>query len=405
MTLTVTTRRPRMRVGILLTVSVVVLASVAAAWAIGWVAWPPREEPPHQSPASQTAKSPQLTQLSSQLLFTGNVYWGRYINQRAQKSDLGVKYPFARLSEFEREKYQAWIGGLECPTVPGVNLTPAQEEATLSFNCSPDYLPEAAKWYTAFTLANNHTDNQGVEGFAATKQQLDKYGIQYFGHYDPRALDDLCEVVSLPAVATYDDGTRKDAALPIALCGYHGVFRVPTTEALTVMERYAAYMPVIALPHMGAEYKPAPDQIKTDLYRAMIDHGASMVIGDHPHWVQTTEAYKGKLIVYSMGNFMFDQQFNSEVTRSAAIQVKLTVHSDDATLGAWTNLAESCKPYHDACLATATTQNLKRLEPAYEFAAIGTSNAGYQVHRASKAEDQAILERLKWTQTMQDIVK
>jgi len=56
--------------------------------------------------------------------------------------------------------------------------------------------------------------------------------------------------------------------------------------------------------------------------RVAIDAGADLVLGSHPHWVQQVEVYKGKLIVYSMGNFVFDQMWSQE-TRQGVI-VKFT---------------------------------------------------------------------------------
>jgi len=95
------------------------------------------------------------------------------------------------------------------PTVAGFSQTSAEEDATLSFNCSPTYLPEAAKWFTAFTLANNHTDNQGPEGFAETKQHLQENNIQYFGNYDPYVADDACEVLAIPATVVMTTVVRR----------------------------------------------------------------------------------------------------------------------------------------------------------------------------------------------------
>lgn len=366
----------------------------------GWFLWLYLTQTPKGVETIKEPPAPHITEITSNSLFMGNIYWGRYTNDRSQASELKTAYPFSRLHEFNRESYQNWIAGLECPLVAGVHLTSAQEEATLSFNCSPDYLPEAAKWFNVVTLANNHTDNQGVEGFAETKRHLDEYNIQYFGHYDPRALDDLCGVISLNVVAKYSDGTTQPAQLPVAMCGYHGVFRIPTQESLAVMEKYSQIMPVIAFPHTGAEYQPAPDQIKTDLYRSMIDHGADMVLGDHPHWIQTTEAYKGKLIVYSMGNFMFDQQFNSEVTRSAAIRVLMSATGDSDDLAAWTMLAKACTTYHDTCLQDIEQQSLPKLDFTYRYQVIGTSNVGYLAYPANETQQQEILQRLQWSQTM-----
>lgn len=336
----------------------------------------------------------------SNLLFTGNIYWGRDINVWAKESQLGFAHPFSRLHEFEREKYNAWISGLECPMVDGLYLTRSQENATLSFNCSPEYLDEASKWFSILSLANNHTDNQGLAGFEETKKHLEEHSIQYFGHYDPRAIDDICDVISVPVTAMYADGVQ-DKSLPIAFCGYHGVFRIPTDESMAIMKKYSEYMPVIALPHMGAEYQPAPDQLKTEVYRKMIDNGADMVIGDHPHWVQTTEAYKGKPIIYSMGNFIFDQLFNSEVSRSAAINVLVkSENSNRDQLEKWFELSEDCIIYQDDCLEQAHIMGLKRLDLTFSYDVVPTTMVGRVAHPASAEQAQAIMERLRWSETM-----
>jgi len=147
----------------------------------------PSADSSQQAPAKATPKPVSAT---ANTLFFGNMYWGRYMNDWSMASSLKTAYPFSRLSEFQREKYNAWITGLECPTVAGFTQTSAEEDSTLSFNCSPDYLPEAAKWFTAVTLANNHTDNRGAEGFDETKKHLDENGIQYFGNYDPYVIND-----------------------------------------------------------------------------------------------------------------------------------------------------------------------------------------------------------------------
>jgi poly-gamma-glutamate synthesis protein (capsule biosynthesis protein) len=62
---------------------------------------------------------------------------------------------------------------------------------------------------------------------------------------------------------------------------------------------------VIPYLHWGWEYEPANDRQK-QLARLMIDAGADLVVGGHPHVTQGAEYYQGKLIVYSLGNFVFD---------------------------------------------------------------------------------------------------
>jgi hypothetical protein len=395
-------RMHRRRVWLIVGIILIVLAFIAS------VVWYFLANSHKETPGSKTAETPKTepkpVSIKSNGLFTGNTFWGRNMNQWSMASDLKTAYPFSRLNEFHRDQYDAWVTGLECPTVAGFTQSVAQEEATLSFNCSPDYLPEAAKWFTAVTLANNHTDNRGPEGFTETKQHLEQNGIQYFGNYDPEVLEDACEVAAFPVKVTYDDGSQKEHKLPVALCGYHGVFKIPSQASLAQMEKYSKLMPVIAMPHMGQEYVAAPDKLKMQTYRSMIDHGADMVLGDHPHWVQNTEAYNGKLIVYSMGNFIFDQQGNSEVTRSGTIRV---VMSDTGTsselLKKWLALGEKCASFHDTCLQEAQAEQLTKLPINYSFAVVGTNSANKITKPATPAEQAAIEQRMEWTSTMSQL--
>lgn len=383
----------------LLILCVLLTASVAVGWWIWGDHSSNQQSTSHAPSVRQESPVPKPVSAQAKVLFGGTTFWGRMTEEWSMKSPLKYKFPFQRLKEFDREKYTAWIAGLECPMKASVHMTAAEQEENLQFNCSPDFLPEAKKWFTAFTLANNHSDNQGADGFAETKKHLDENGIQYFGHYDPKKTEDTCDVIALPVKVKKDDGQSVEGKLPVAMCGYHGVFGIPPEESVAVMKRYSKVMPVFALPHMGAEYKPAPDQIKTDFYRSLIDGGADAVIADHPHWVQTTEAYKGHLIVYSMGNFMFDQQFNLEVTRSAAIRMEMEV-KDESDLEAWLKIGETCGTYHDDCLEKIEDRKLKKLSATYKFGVVGTRDDNKQTHLANPSDNAAILQRLNWNQTM-----
>ena len=384
--------------------SLLIIIAVAATVAmILWYQTPKAASPNGQQQNVKTEPARPIS-IEANTLFVGDIYWGRYVNDWSMASPLKTAYPFSRLNEFNRDAYDAWIGNLECPTVPGFTQSSKQEDATLSFNCSPEYLPEAAKWFTAMSLANNHTDNRGALGFTQTKEQLDKNSIQYFGHYDPAVTDDVCEVVSLPVTVTYSDESTKQQKLPVALCGYNGVFKIPPAASIAAIQQYAAVMPVIAMPHMGAEYKSEPDSIRMNAYRAMIDAGADMVLGNHPHWVQSTESYNGKLIVYSMGNFIFDQQANKEVTRSAAINVVFSATTAKwSHIDAWLKVGESCASFKDSCLQTIAGEGLAELPIEYKYGVIGSNSAGKITKPASEVETAEILERLKWSQTMSQL--
>ena len=132
----------------------------------------------------------------------------------------------------------------------------------------------------------------------------------------------------------------------------------------------------------------------------MIDNGADVVLGDHPHWIQPTESYKGHLIVYAMNNFMFDQQFNLEVTRAANVDLTLTLakNANVSQLERWLTIGEKCKTFHDDCLGTIEREQLTKLDFEWHFAIVASRDDGYLAHPANAAETEAILDRLKWSQ-------
>ncbi len=342
---------------------------------------------------------PIVRSVESRLLVVGDVFFGRYINKWSLASEQKYAYPFQRLSEFERSDYDAWVANMECPITNNPKVSPSAEEATLKFDCSPEYLTEANKWFTAVSLANNHTDNQGTAGYMETKQHLNENSMQYFGAPDPDDYDNLCDVLRVPARITMSNDTEKQGILPLIWCGYNGVFEIPDETSLRSMTSYTSSFTVVAMPHSGAEYKAEPDRIKTTLYRAMIDAGADVVIGNHAHWVQTSEAYKGHLIVYSLGNFIFDQQQNSEVMRSAVLSVTASVNATN-DIDKWLALGESCVKGANDCLGQVTEQHLTKLPTKLHFAVLGSSDAGKVTHRASEAELVTIKQRLQWQTTI-----
>ena len=360
-------------------------------------------------------KSPNLTQN----IFSSVLHSGVAIQTKsARGSDLGVKYPFSQLSTLNRESYQAWIGGLECP-VTDADHNYAEEDKIFKFNCDPDYLPEAAKYFTAFLLGNNHAGNQGLEGMRTTRKYLDKNGIQYFGtpkrttsdRSDTEFANDEadinnCAVVVLPVKATYDNKKVKDLKFPFGFCSAHGVYGVPGEDYLQNIKNYAAVIPTIAMPHMGVEYQTGHDTLRQNLYRKIIDYGADSVIADHPHTVQDSEAYKGKLIVYSLGNFMFDQTFNAEVPRSATIEGNATITASSADLEKWNELGESCLADKTSCFDKITAAKLAKPTVKWTYNYHATTSAGNRITRLADQNDQnSIGQRLNWATTQAGLAK
>lgn len=298
-------------------------------------------------------------------MFMGDVNWGRYTQRRAEASGKGYDYVMSGIQPADRAAYDAWIANFECP-VTTRDVSYVAQVATLTFNCRPEYLPALAKYFTAASLANNHMNNNGGRwGLDQTRVNLEQNGIQYFGTYDMNQTEDICEVTAIPAMSGL-----KRVGLPVALCGYMYVADVlPGDEQLQIMQAYAKVMPVVAFPHMGIEYRPTAEFEKVQAYHRMIDNGADIVIGAHPHVIQNTESYKGRLIAYSVGNFLFDQQsVSAETNRALTVGLTLSIPAGSEA-NTYVSAADSCKAFKDDCLQTLQKAVSRRpaIKVAYDF--------------------------------------
>jgi poly-gamma-glutamate synthesis protein (capsule biosynthesis protein) len=89
---------------------------------------------------------------------------------------------------------------------------------------------------------------------------------------------------------------------------------------------------VVVMMHGGAEYTRELTKLQKDFSHSAIDAGADIVFGAHPHWTQGVESYQGKYIFYSLGNFVFDQDFSEETKTGLAVQVSLQKEAGITTL-------------------------------------------------------------------------
>ena len=174
------------------------------------------------------------------------------------------------------------------------------------------------------SVASTHIGDGGRAGILQTIASLKKYGIVPFG-----AGQDLA-AARTPAV--FEMGGVK-----VAILGYDGISSkyygaTDTTigdaplngtyiKADVAAARAAGAQVVIVFPHWGIEYTFGPSQSQQRLGHLMIDAGADLVIGNHPHWVQSVEIYKGKPIWYSLGNFTFDQSWSEPTLEGVTLEI------------------------------------------------------------------------------------
>lgn len=194
--------------------------------------------------------------------------------------------------------------------------------------------------FSVLNLANNHALDQGVKGLAETQRTLDELNIQYVG-----AGEDL-DAAWQPAAVLVNGlqicfvGASYSSINDNGKATNNYVARIEDTErlkaSLAMARRQCDF--VAAAMHAGTEYTRKPNQAQIDFAHTAIDYGADIVIGAHPHWVQTTEKYQGKYIFYSLGNFIFDQMWSQDTKEGLALKITVskTKNTSMATPGAAT---------------------------------------------------------------------
>ena len=141
----------------------------------------------------------------------------------------------------------------------------------------------------AVNTANNHSHDYGEQSFSDTMDALDAEGIVHFG-YDETAVMDIKGVkVGLIGIYELNDHLGREQQLQ---------------DNIAKVKEEGAEL-IIVIFHWGNEKETVPDSNQTTLGRMAIDLGADLVCGHHPHVLQGIEEYKGKNIVYSLGNFCF----------------------------------------------------------------------------------------------------
>lgn len=246
---------------------------------------------------------------SLRIIFTGDIMLDDTPGQViAQGRD-----PFTHVAEILKDA-DFRIGNLECPIATvGVPM----ESKIYSFRAHPRVLPFLEQHIDAVSVANNHTGDYGKAAFMETLEQLDSKGILHFGG-------------GANASSAHKPLWINRNGIKIAVLGYNE-FKPRSFEAGAMTPgiawsedshvdsdiraaRKAGADVVIPFMHWGWERETTPSERQTKLARKMIAAGADIVVGSHPHVVQGAEIYRGKPIIYSLGNFVFDS-FTTAVTR------------------------------------------------------------------------------------------
>ena len=164
----------------------------------------------------------------------------------------------------------------------------------------------------AVNTANNHSHDYGEQSFDDTLAALDDAGIVHFG-YDETAVMDVKGIkVGLVGIYELYDHLEREQQLK------DNIAKVKADGAQLI----------VAIFHWGNETETVPDSNQTTLGRIAIDEGADLVCGHHPHVLQGIETYKGRNIVYSLGNFCFGGNSSPSDMDTMIYQQTFTIDAD-----------------------------------------------------------------------------
>ena len=173
------------------------------------------------------------------------------------------------------------------------------------------------------TLANNHIGNAQNLGMRQTVQAVAAAGLGHVG-----AGSTLAAAV---APAWYTEGGVKVAVFGYDTIAYRYVatgsqpgsaeLSSGTYHADFAAARAAGAQVIIVYPHWGTEYKTGPTSIQQRWAHKLIAAGADIIIGSHPHWAGAVEVYKGKPIFYSLGDFVFDQNWSEQTEEGLMLEL------------------------------------------------------------------------------------
>jgi poly-gamma-glutamate capsule biosynthesis protein CapA/YwtB (metallophosphatase superfamily) len=251
-------------------------------------------EPPSASPPS-----PVITVVAG-----GDLLFDRGVRRRAES--IGVPALLHELRPFLTAANLA-LANLECPLTREI----APKPKAFVFRCDPEVAPRLRQvGFSALSLANNHSIDQGRQGILDTIAALQQAGIVPLGAGRAQTEARRARMVEV--------GGLRLALFAYVAMPIEGVMYLEDQPAAAQLEEEAALADVaasraradlvIVTIHWGIEFRSQASPEQRRLGHLFVDNGATLVLGHHPHVLQPVERYRQGVIAYSLGNLVFDQR-------------------------------------------------------------------------------------------------
>ncbi len=271
-------------------------------------------------PSSSATESPTATPDTRPvtIAITGDVMLGRSVNAQILASI--DRYPFNDTADY-LEGFDLTVGNLECVVSALGEPVPNKP---YHFRADPKSFARLnAAGFDIVSLANNHSGDYGRAAFTDMLAQLPAYGLTPVGG-------------GLTLTAAHAPVLRTVRSTTVGFLAYCEI--APTSFAATrtspghawldpalMRSDIASLRPhvdfLIVFMHWGIEYQHTESGHQQALARSAIEAGADFVVGSHPHVIQPFETYAGRPIVYSLGNFVFDEMLSDDVRRGEVLML------------------------------------------------------------------------------------
>lgn len=241
------------------------------------------------------------------IVFTGDIMLARNVEVLMDRE--GFDYPYEGLSLSTLAQNPAIVGNFESSMLTPHIMTPAYQ---MKFSTRSDVLPALAEaGFSHVSLANNHSLDYGAEGYKNATTRLLEANIATFGHG-----------------TTIDDKSISYIDTPqgiIALVGINASANIPTKQDIKSVLKEASDdsdLQIVYI-HWGIEYDDVHNKTQKLLAHELVDAGADLIVGHHPHVVQDVDIINGVVVFYSLGNYIFDQYFSEDVKEGLVLSLDM----------------------------------------------------------------------------------
>ncbi len=223
---------------------------------------------------------------------------GRTVNHQIQRKGPDYTWPFQEVRTILSTADITLIN-LENPLIDPCPI----DDSSMVF-CAPTQTTSGLVYagIDVVNIANNHSEDHYSKGYLSTIEALETAGIK------PSDQDHLVII--------------DHSGIKFGFLGFNRIrqradhFVISDSEVVDRIKAANSQVDILIVSfHWGQEYQIKPNSNQINLGHLAIESGADLIIGTHPHVPQTVEKYRGKLIFYSLGNFVFDQMWSEATTK------------------------------------------------------------------------------------------